>query len=92
MHRRNEKWLPPRAIGPIEDYLKEFEKNTSKETIKIKYLKGSNLTTLKQNRLNYLRNNKNHVAMIADKCIAPCIANRNAHVADKITLWKSQRL
>ena len=81
LHRRNEKWLSPRSIDPIEDCLKEFEENISKENRKRKNLKGSNLTKLQQNTLNVLKNKKQHVALIADKSIAPCIANRNDHIA-----------
>ena len=48
LNRRNENWLPPRAIGPIEDGLKELEENIRKETRKMKHLICSNLTTLQK--------------------------------------------
>ena len=60
---------------------KRIRENINKETRKRKHLKGSNLATLQQNGLNYLKNNKQHVALIEDKNIGPCIDNRNDCIA-----------
>ena len=53
-----------------------------KETIK--NLKVSNLTKLQQNGLNYVRNNRQHVVLVADKNIGPCAPVRNDHIATMI--------
>ena len=81
MCRKNKKWQPPRAIGPIEDCLKEFEEIINKETGRRKHLKGSYLANLQQKGLNYLINNKQCVRLIEDKNKGPCIANRNDCIA-----------
>ena len=52
-----------------------------KETKKTKHLKVSNLTKLQQNGLNYVRNNRQHVILIADENIGLCAAGRNDHIA-----------
>ena len=67
LHRKNEKWQSPKAIGPIEDYLKRFVTDMRLETSKRAHLKNTNLTKLQHNGLNFLRNNKTYAALIADK-------------------------
>ena len=32
LHRKNEKWESPKAIGPLEDCLKKFETSVHQET------------------------------------------------------------
>ena len=48
LHRRNEKWQTPQAIGPIEDVLKNIETSMYLETIKTNHQQISNLKNATQ--------------------------------------------
>ena len=48
VHRKNEKWQPPRATGPIESCLSAFEDNMIQEARNRKHLKGSKLSALQK--------------------------------------------
>ena len=87
LHMMNDKWKLPKAAGPTEYFLKKFETSVHLETSKITHLKSSNLIKLQHNGLNFLRNSKQCVILIADKNIDPCIANRNEDIATMINQY-----
>ena len=66
MHKKDEKWQPPRSTGPMEGFLRALKANIFHETRKGKNLKGSEL----------LEKNKQHSVLVGDKNIGAFMVNR----------------
>ena len=80
LYLKNPDWVPPRAIGPLEDVLKAFKNRILREFNKRRWNTGSNLTFIQNNILKYLRNHPEYQILLADKNLGPCIMNREEYI------------
>ena len=75
-------WKPEKTESHVEERLTLFMKYIQNEKIKIhrRITQATNLTTIQQQHIKLLKDNKNFIILNADKNLGPCIMERKEYI------------